>query len=286
MIKPDISAPGNGTTSTVNGTGYGSFSGTSGATPHAGGTAALLLSVNPNLTPADVSMILQTTSVEKGASGKDNRYGAGRIDAYAAYLLALSMIPVELTSFSASADQNSVILSWSTATETNNAGFSVERKTPVDERWIEIGFVPGFGTTTEVRNYSYKDVNLLSGLYSYRLKQIDYDGSVEYSNDVFAEIGLPETFSLMQNYPNPFNPTTNIKYAIVNKQFVTLKVYDVLGNEVVTLVNEYKPAGNYEINFDASELSSGVYYYQLKTGSSELNSGQSFIAAKKMLLLK
>ncbi|QKJ98118.1 MAG: T9SS type A sorting domain-containing protein [Ignavibacteriota bacterium] len=102
----------------------------------------------------------------------------------------------------------------------------------------------------------------------------------------FAEIGLPETFSLMQNYPNPFNPTTNIKYAIVNKQFVTLKVYDVLGNEVVTLVNEYKPAGNYEINFDASELSSGVYYYQLKTGSSELNSGQSFIAAKKMLLLK
>ncbi|KAB2849051.1 MAG: S8 family serine peptidase [Ignavibacterium sp.] len=286
LIKPDISAPGNGTTSTVNGTGYGSFSGTSGATPHAGGTAALLLSVNPNLTPADVSMILQTTSIEKGASGKDNRYGAGRIDAYAAYLLALSMIPVELTSFSASADQNSVILSWSTATETNNAGFSVERKTPVDERWIEIGFVPGFGTTTEVRNYSYTDVNLLSGLYSYRLKQIDYDGSVEYSNDVFAEIGLPETFSLMQNYPNPFNPTTNIKYAIVNKQFVTLKVYDVLGNEVVTLVNEYKPAGNYEINFDASELSSGVYYYQLKTGSSELNSGQSFIAAKKMLLLK
>ncbi len=285
LIKPDVSAPGNGTTSTVNGTGYGSFSGTSGATPHAGGTAALLLSVNPNLTPADVSMILQTTSVEKGATGKDNRYGAGRIDAYAAYLLALSMIPVELTSFSASTDQNSVILNWSTATETNNSGFSVERKTPVDERWIDIGFVPGFGTTTEKRSYSFTDNNLSTGLYSYRLKQIDYDGTVEYSNEIFAEVGAPKEFSLLQNFPNPFNPVTKIKFTIpdvalsgVEGSLVTLKVYDVLGNEVATLVNEYKPAGNYEFDFNASELSSGVYYYQLKSGS--------FIATKKMVLLK
>ncbi|HQI40906.1 MAG TPA: S8 family serine peptidase, partial [Ignavibacteriaceae bacterium] len=214
LIKPDISAPGNGTTSTINGTGYGSFSGTSGATPHAGGVSALLLSVNPNLTPADVSMILQTTAIEKGTAGKDNRYGAGRIDAYAAYLLALSMIPVELTSFSASTDQNSVILNWSTATETNNAGFSVERKIPVDERWIEIGFVPGFGTTTEKRSYSFTDNNLATGSYSYRLKQIDYNGTVEYSNEVFAEVGAPEEFSLSQNYPNPFNPVTKIKFTI------------------------------------------------------------------------
>lgn len=285
LIKPDISAPGNGTTSTINGTGYGSFSGTSGATPHAGGVSALLLSVNPNLTPADVSMILQTTAIEKGTAGKDNRYGAGRIDAYAAYLLALSMIPVELTSFSASTDQNSVILNWSTATETNNAGFSVERKIPVDERWIEIGFVPGFGTTTEKRSYSFTDNNLATGSYSYRLKQIDYNGTVEYSNEVFAEVGAPEEFSLSQNYPNPFNPVTKIKFTIpdvtlsgVEGSLVTLKVFDVLGNEVATLVNEYKPAGNYEIDFNASELSSGVYYYQLKSGS--------FISTKKMILLK
>ncbi len=99
LIKPDVSAPGNGTTSTINGTGYGSFSGTSGATPHVGGACALLLSVNPNLTPSEVSMILQTTAVEKGDPGKDNRYGAGRIDVYQAYLLAASMIPVELASF-------------------------------------------------------------------------------------------------------------------------------------------------------------------------------------------
>ncbi len=296
LIKPDISAPGNGTTSTINGTGYGSFSGTSGATPHAGGVSALLLSVNPNLTPADVSMILQTTAIEKGTAGKDNRYGAGRIDAYAAYLLALSMIPVELTSFSASTDQNSVILNWSTATETNNAGFSVERKIPVDERWIEIGFVPGFGTTTEKRSYSFTDNNLATGSYSYRLKQIDYNGTVEYSNEVFAEVGAPEEFSLLQNYPNPFNPVTKIKFTIPTPPsssplskgrnevgFVTLKVYDVLGNEVATLVNEYKPAGTYEVEFNShsdegQNLSSGVYYYQLKSGS--------FISTKKMILLK
>jgi len=290
LIKPDISAPGNGTTSTINGTGYGSFSGTSGATPHAGGVSALLLSVNPNLTPADVSMILQTTAIEKGTAGKDNRYGAGRIDAYAAYLLAFSMIPVELTSFSASTDQNSVILNWSTATETNNAGFSVERKIPVDERWIEIGFVPGFGTTTEKRSYSFTDNNLATGSYSYRLKQVDYNGTVEYSNEVFAEVGAPEEFSLLQNYPNPFNPATKIKFTIPNVtlsgvegSLVTLKVYDVLGNEVATLVNEYKPAGTYEVEFNShsdegQNLSSGVYYYQLKSGS--------FISTKKMILLK
>ncbi|HEY6437975.1 MAG TPA: S8 family serine peptidase, partial [Ignavibacteriaceae bacterium] len=144
LIKPDVSAPGNGTTSTVNGTGYGSFSGTSGATPHVGGTAALLLSANPNLTVEEVSMILQITSVEKGNPGKDNRYGAGRIDAYEAYLLAVAMIPVELASFTAASNENSVTLNWSTATETNNAGFSIERKTPLDESWIAIGFIPGF----------------------------------------------------------------------------------------------------------------------------------------------
>ena len=214
LIKPDVSAPGNGTTSTINGTGYGSFSGTSGATPHVGGTCALLLSVNPNLTPSEVSMILQTTSVEKGDPGKDNRYGAGRIDAYQAYLLAASMIPVELTSFTATSNENSVTLNWSTATETNNSGFSIERKTSLDESWIAIGFVPGFGTTTERMNYSYADENLNMGNYSYRLKQIDFDGKTEYCEAIIVEVSAPERFVLLQNYPNPFNPSTTIGFSI------------------------------------------------------------------------
>ncbi|HQF43682.1 MAG TPA: FlgD immunoglobulin-like domain containing protein, partial [Ignavibacteriaceae bacterium] len=167
---------------------------------------------------------------------------------------------------------------------------------PVDERWIEIGFVPGFGTTTEKRSYSFTDNNLATGSYSYRLKQIDYNGTVEYSNEVFAEVGAPEEFSLSQNYPNPFNPVTKIKFTIPTPPsssplskgrnevgFVTLKIYDILGNEVATLVNEYKPAGTYEVEFNShsdegQNLSSGVYYYQLKSGS--------FISTKKMILLK
>ena len=282
LIKPDVSAPGNGTTSTVNGTGYGSFSGTSGATPHVGGTAALLLSANPNLTVADVSMILQTTGVEKGAPGKDNRYGAGRIDAYQAYLLAVAMIPVELESFTAEANENSVTLNWLTATEKNNSGFSVERKTSFDERWIEVGFVPGFGTTTERKSYSFTDANLSMASYSYRLKQIDFDGTFEYSNEVFADVSAPKNFALMQNYPNPFNPSTTIEFSIPQTSNVSIQVYNVIGELVASLVNQSLEAGYHRFNFDASNLPSGTYVYQLKA------TGQNgtFVETKKMLLMK
>ena len=282
LIKPDVSAPGNGTTSTVNGTGYGSFSGISGATPHVGGTSALLLSANPNLTVAEVSMILQTTAVEKGDPGKDNRYGAGRIDAYQAYLLAVAMIPVELASFTAVANENSVTLNWSTATETNNSGFSVERKTPLDERWIDIGFVPGFGTTTERMNYSFTDENLNMGSYSYRLKQIDFDGPIEYSNEVFAKVGAPQNFALMQNYPNPFNPSTTIEFSIPQMSNVKIEVFNVIGELVTSLVNQTFSAGYHRFNFDASNLSSGTYIYQMKSNGQN----GTFVETKKMLLMK
>ncbi|MBE0572898.1 MAG: S8 family peptidase [Ignavibacteriaceae bacterium] len=282
LIKPDVSAPGNGTTSTTNGGGYASFSGTSGATPHACGTVALVLSANPNLTPAEVSMILQTTAVEKGDPGKDNRYGAGRIDAYQAYLLAIAMIPVELESFAAAANENSVTLNWSTATETNNSGFSVERKTTLDERWIEVGFVPGFGTTTERMSYSFADINLSIGSYSYRLKQIDFDGTIEYSNEVFAEVGAPKNFALMQNYPNPFNPSTTIEFSIPQTSNVSIEIYNVIGELVASLVNQTLEAGYHRFNFDAGSLPSGTYVYQLKA------TGQNgtFVDTKKMLLMK
>lgn len=282
LLKPDVSAPGNGTTTTADGGGYASFSGTSGATPHVCGTAALLLSVNPNLTPADVSMILQTTSVDKGVPGKDPRYGAGRIDAYQAYLLALSMIPVEFSSFSAIANENSVKLNWSTATETNNSGFSVERKTPLDERWIEIGFVPGFGSTTERKSYSFTDVNLSMGAYSYRLKQIDFDGTYEYSNEVFAEVSAPKNFALLQNYPNPFNPATTIEFSFPEMSNVSIEIYNVIGELVASFVNQNLDAGYHSLNFNASNLPSGTYIYQLKANGQN----GTFVDVKKMLLMK
>ncbi|MFZ1517423.1 MAG: two-component regulator propeller domain-containing protein [Ignavibacteriaceae bacterium] len=194
--------------------------------------------------------------------------------------------PVELMSFTASINQNDVNLNWQTATETNNQGFQIDRRKTQDERseeWENIGFVNGKGTTTETQSYSFVDENLTAGKYRYRLKQIDFDGTFEYSNTIEVEINSPTKFSLEQNFPNPFNPNTNIQYAISSRQFVTLKVYDVLGKEIATLVNEEKPAGNYEVKFDVAQESfpanaSGVYFYQLKAGE--------YIETKKMILMK
>lgn len=190
-------------------------------------------------------------------------------------------IPVELTSFTAIASTGNVVLNWVTATELNNSGFQVEkRKTKNEggEDWETIGFVNGNGTSTETHTYSFADQNPVGGKSYYRLKQIDFDGSFEYSNIVEVDFSLPIEFSLEQNYPNPFNPSTSIQYTISSKQNVQLLVYNVLGKEVAILVNEEKPAGNYEVNFDASKLSSGVYFYQLQAGS--------FVETKKMILIR
>ena len=206
--------------------------------------------------------------------------------------IASDIVPVELTSFIATAQQNSVSLNWQTATETNNSGFEMQRSqmSNVNSQmdWQVIGFVPGFGTTTEPKSYSFTDENLSAGKYQYRLKQIDFDGTFEYSNTVEVEINSPTEFSLEQNYPNPFNPTTKIKYTIPSTPLsfgeglgVRLLVYDILGNEVATLVNEQQQPGTYEVEFNVGQtisLSSGVYYYQLKAGG--------YTQTKKMLLMK
>jgi len=198
------------------------------------------------------------------------------------------IVPVELLSFTSSLIDNDVILNWQTATETNDQGFEIERlkysKFEKLNDWETIGFVSGNGTTTEPQLYSFVDENLSAGKYQYRLKQIDFDGTFEYSNSIEVEINSPTIFSLEQNYPNPFNPSTSIQYAISSSQFVTLKVYDVLGKEITTLVSEEKSAGSYEVEFSSAEtlhatsLPSGVYFYRLKAGD--------YIETKKMVLMK
>lgn len=186
------------------------------------------------------------------------------------------LIPVELTSFEASTDENDVILNWATATEVNNQGFIIQRK-GIDN-YERVGFVEGYGTTAEIQNYTFIDESVAPGKYHYRLKQMDFDGTFEYSGEIAVEVTQPAEYFLTQNYPNPFNPSTAIKYSIPEDGFVTLKVYDVLGNEVSSLVNEQQQAGEFDIVFDASSLSSGVYYYQLKAGE--------FTATKKLMLMK
>lgn len=187
------------------------------------------------------------------------------------------VVPVELTAFTALTKNNGVSLSWVTATELNNAGFEIERKQEKTS-WNKIAFIEGHGTTTSPNRYSYYDGNLSSGKYSYRLKQIDYDGSYEYSKVVEASIGLPSEFGLSQNYPNPFNPGTVIAYSLPEAGYVTLKVFNALGQEVSTLVNGIVEAGNHNVEFNAVGMSSGIYYYRLDAGGLTL--------MKKMMLLK
>ena len=200
-----------------------------------------------------------------------------------------NVIPVELISFTASVLQNEKVvqLNWTTATETNNSGFEILRCTQNDKEWETIGFVPGFGTATEPKAYTFIDKNVTTGTYKYHLKQIDFDGSFTYSNEIEVAVDFaPKEFVLYQNYPNPFNPKTTIKFAVPSviasgakqSQFVTLKVYDILGKEDATLVNEEKQPGVYEVEFDASSFSSGMYLYKLQAGT--------FIQTKKMILAK
>jgi hypothetical protein len=214
-------------------------------------------------------------------------------------------LPVELTSFTGFVNNDNIMLSWATATEVNNYGFEIERNTPlnplsrgeVEDVWEKIGFVNGNGNSNSPKSYSFVDDDVSAGSYLYRLKQIDNDGKFEYSKTVEVLIIKPDAFALEQNYPNPFNPATKIKYTIPTspqsppseggeaKQgwFTVLKVYDVLGNEVATLVNETQQPGIYEVEFNAGtglagSISSGVYFYRLQAGD--------FVENKKMVLLR
>ncbi len=199
-------------------------------------------------------------------------------------IISYDFIPVELVSFTASAFSDKVTLNWSTASETNNKGFEVERKvfslqsSVHNSDWRVVGYVDGKGTTSEYTNYTFIDQLNEKGYYYYRLKQIDFDGSIYYSNEIEVDfIGVTE-FALQQNYPNPFNPSTVISYQLPIDSKVQLKVYDILGTEVITLVNEIKSAGKYDVVFDAGKLSSGTYFYTIIA--------DGFVQTKKMLLVK
>ena len=221
-------------------------------------------------------------------------------------------LPVELTTFTASVIGSAVKLNWQTATEVNNYGFEIERASSLSnasnlrgqetqhgnsdlEGYTKIGIVNGYGNSNSPKNYEYTDNSVKYGKYLYRLKQIDIDGVFEYSKSVEVDLGIPAKFKLSQNYPNPFNPTTTIEYSVPQITHplipsregkersdrgvsITLKIYDILGNEIATLVNEEKQSGIYKVNFDAKNLSSGIYYYQLRS--------DNYVKTKKMILVK
>ncbi len=192
------------------------------------------------------------------------------------------VIPVELISLSADVTDNNVQLSWQTATETNNRGFEIERSSD-NKAFTKVGFVPGRGTTTEKSAYSYIDKDAQEGKLYYRLKQVDFNGAYEYSGTVEVNYSVPAEFSLLQNYPNPFNPSTRIKFSLAADSKVSIKVYNLLGQQVASLLNGEYTAGRHEVNFNASSFSSGIYFYVINAAGKD---GKNFTATKKMTLMK
>jgi hypothetical protein len=193
-------------------------------------------------------------------------------------------LPVELTTFTATAANNAATLTWNTATEVNNYGFEVERRAISNQQsgisnWLKIGFVQGAGTSNVTHCYSFTDANVSAGIYAYRLKQTDNDGTYKYSGEAEITLLVPNVFALNQNYPNPFNPTTTIEFTLQEDGFTTLKVYDVLGKEIAMLVHDNLQAGVlHKTTFNASKLSSGMYFYKLESNKQ--------MQVKKLLLIK
>jgi opacity protein-like surface antigen len=190
-------------------------------------------------------------------------------------------LPVQLSSFAAAMDYRNARLSWSTATETNNHGFEIERRAVGGNgAWAKVGFVAGAGTSTSPREYSYVDANVRPGRYAYQLKQIDTDGKYSYSGSVEIEVGAAaREFALTEAFPNPFNPATTIEFSVPNDGHATLKVFNVLGQEVATLFNGIATAGRFnQARFDASSLPTGLYFSRLEFD------GKSMM--KKLMLTK
>lgn len=193
-----------------------------------------------------------------------------------------STVPVELQSFTGFYTGNGIELQWITASEKNNFGFEIERKelsASTFNDWQNIGFVNGNGTTTEINNYSFLDNKIKNGKYAYRLKQIDFDGTFEYSKEIEVEVDFtPEDFALYQNYPNPFNPITTIKFSIPIDSHVILEIFNVLGEKTALLIDKEMTSGNHSIEFDAGFLNSGIYLYRLTSNN--------FTSIKKFILMK
>lgn len=229
---------------------------------------------------------LSTTGTYRGVWGCYPYFPSGAVicsdmqtGLYVFDFLGDGTIPVELASFSAQVTLSGVNLKWATASEVNNYGFEIERRLKNESTWKVVGLVPGSGTTTEAKKYSYSDNSLTqAGIYYYRLKQIDNDGSFSYSDEIEVDFIQPDDFVLNQNYPNPFNPSTIIEFSIGQASFVKLEVYNALGEKVADLLNENKEKGSYQINFDAVNLPSGIYIAKLEA--------ENKVQTIKMSLLK
>lgn len=197
-------------------------------------------------------------------------------------LVENQVVPVELSSFNAIVNDNDVTLNWVTSSELNNSGFWIERlqtyEITILENWEKVGFVRGEGTTTNQKEYSFIDKDLSGGKYFYRLKQVDHNGSYEYSDVIKVDVRTLNEYALEQNYPNPFNPVTTIEYVLKANSNAKLTLLNAIGEEVAVLVNDEQDKGFHKVDFNASALANGVYFYRLQAGN--------YVQTRKMILLK
>ena len=234
----------------------------------------------------NIGLMINTEDLELGEYSMDIEIStndpANQIIVVPVSMTVQNEVPVELLSFIAEIKDENVLFNWSTATETNNSGFEIQKIKPEDRSknfdWLKVGFVEGKGTSTEKTVYSFKENNVTPGLYAYRLKQIDFDGSFKYSNEIEVEVSTPKEFVLYQNFPNPFNPSTTIKFALPVKTNLSLSVYNTLGEKVAEIFNGELEEGYHEMMFNASGLSSGIYFYKIES--------ENYSATKKLILLK
>jgi subtilisin family serine protease len=266
---------------------YAVMQGTSMATPVAAGAAALILQKYPSAAPGEIYTAIKNSAISDSYTGTlpNNTWGNGRLDIYNAIKYIDGEVPVELITFTGFANKTGINLTWETASEVNNYGFEIQRSVlPETGEWQKAGFVTGHGTTTSKNSYHFSD-NYNAGLSKiyYRLKQIDFDGTAEYSN-VIEVTALPAAFALEQNYPNPFNPSTAIRFSLPEDSRVKISVYNIMGEKAAELLNGIHAAGYDEIMFNASSLASGVYYYRIEAAG--INTGTEFSSVKKMMVIK
>lgn len=262
-IKPDVMAMGSGVFyASLSGNNYWSGGGTSFSCPLVSGAAALILQANPNLTPMELRDIFYLTA--SNSSNPNREYGWGIINTLEA--LNNGTVPVELTAFYGSLINNKVILEWITSTESNNLGFEVERKSD-NSNYQTIGFVNGNGSSSNRITYNFTDQDLNHNRYYYRIKQIDFDGTFKYSDEIFVDIPFLSDFILHPNFPNPFNPSTSIRFTVPVQSNVKITLIDILGREIAVLFNEVTEAGTKEIQMNGTSLSSGNYFVRMVAGN-------------------
>ena len=269
----DFWAPGQDIITSLPGGSFQPGTGTSFAAPHVAGAWAILKSRSADGTINELKEAFKRTG--QLVIDERNSVSIPRIQVDRA--LQFALLPVELIRFDATTTNEHVDLVWETASESNNAGFEVQHSW--GEHYYTVAFIPGGGTKQGRTQYGYQFGNLAPGKHSFRLKQIDFDGTSTYTHTVDAYVSLKDPFHMGAAYPNPFNPVTQFTLTVAREQFVRVEVYNVLGARVAVLyADKLNPQEIHVFTLEADHLPSGIYLIQAL--------GEHFKVTRRAMLLK